>query len=79
MARFGKTPSDVQVRYAQYLRALQYIGPIYIKDKKVEKFSNGFFVEFSTKPTELSRTYRVLLIYIYGYQPYSYVLSPNLV
>lgn len=71
--------SQTQMRYAQYYGALHYNGAFPIFDKVVENFNNGFWMEFSIKPTELSRTYRVVLIYVNGYQPYSYVVSPNII
>ncbi|WP_304545992.1 hypothetical protein [Sulfurimonas microaerophilic] len=74
-----KQISDEQRRYAQYYNALHYNGAIPIFDKIVKKFNDGFWMEFSLKPTKLSRTYKIVLIYINGYMPYSYVISPNLV
>lgn len=79
MAKYVKKMSKAQKLHAQYINAKGYNGPIDIYDKVVQKFNNGFFIEFSMKPTQISRTYRITLIYIYGYQPFCYVISPNLI
>lgn len=65
-------------QFAQYYNALNYNGPVYIFDKVVKKKPSYLSIEFSIKPTEMNRTYRVLLVYVYGHQPYVYVIYPNI-
>ena len=43
-----------------------------------KKLSIINWVEFDLKPTSLSRVYKILLVYIQGYNPYVYVLNPSL-
>ena len=75
---FGKRMSDAQKRYAQYYGALHYNGAVPIHDKIVKQFADGYWVEFPIQPTALSRTYRVLIVYINGYQPFNYIINPNI-
>lgn len=76
---FGKKISKVQRRYAQLHGAKHYEGVIPIFDNEVQKHKNGFWMEFSIQPTKMSRLYKVIIIYVNGYQPYSYVISPNII
>ncbi|MDX9798478.1 MAG: hypothetical protein RBT05_06445 [Bacteroidales bacterium] len=43
-----------------------------------KKMSMINWVEFDIQPTSLSRVYKILIVYIQGYNPYAYVLSPSL-
>jgi len=53
-------------------------GTIQKKVGYSKKLSLINWVEFNLQPTSLSRIYKILLVYIEGYPPYVYVLTPSL-
>jgi hypothetical protein len=47
--------------------------------KKIGKESTLVnWIEFEIQPTIMSRTYKILMVYVQGYPPYAYILSPSL-
>ncbi|MFA9373680.1 MAG: hypothetical protein ACERKK_05920 [Poseidonibacter sp.] len=72
----------------RFIFLLNYLDRAGIKDynkgevqKKIgitRKLSIINWVEFDLQPTSLSRVYKILLVYIEGYSPYAYVLTPSL-
>lgn len=76
---YQKKITDAEHLYAQYLAAFNYNGAVLVKDTKAHLIEKGFWFEFTLQPTPMSREYRVLIVYISGYQPYTYVLHPNIV
>lgn len=53
-------------------------GEVQKKVGITRKLSLINWVEFDLQPTPLSRVYKILLVYIEGYSPYAYVLTPSL-
>lgn len=70
---------QAQRRYSQYLNAKNYDGDIVIFENIVEREKDSLWIEFSFKPTLMSRTYKVLLVYVYGYDPSVYILDPDII
>lgn len=76
---YNNKKSNRDILSAQHYSASHYSDSMQIYDTKIAFHKSGFWFEFSIKPTELSREYRILLVYIQGWQPYVYVIYPNIV
>lgn len=86
LSKFGHSGKlVVKQRFAFLFKYLNRAGIIILAKGTIEKKigldkkpSLINWVEFDLQPTPLSRVYKILLVYIQGYTPYAYVLTPSL-
>jgi hypothetical protein len=82
---FGRKGNGLAtIRFAHLINYLNSEGLTFNKGnsaRKIGKYktlSAINWVEFDIQPTELSRVYKILIVYISGYTPYAYVVTPSL-